>query len=345
MIKVTHLLDDAGLGGVTRTVDLVARTLGSGIEHRVVKVDPGALTVPRIEGDIIVAHFTINWAKLPYLAAVRAAQRATPLVLVEHSYTAAYEALKVPSRLRFRAMLTTAYALPHRVVAVSHGQAAWLRDARLVHSSQLVCIPSTTDVSPLLDLAPPQATNRPLRIGAYGRYAEQKGFETLINAFRQIAPDEATLVVHGIGPDQARLQRFAAGLTHVEIAGPVTDLNAFLGTVDAVVVPSLWEAFGQVALEARAAARPVIASAIDGLVEQVPASAGRTVPPGDAAALAGAIRALRGCDLAVMGLAGRTVARAHQTETLARWRALFTDLAQPTAELPTHSSPTTQLSP
>jgi glycosyltransferase involved in cell wall biosynthesis len=75
-----------------------------------------------------------------------------------------------------------------------------------------------------------------------------------------------------------------------------------------VVVPSLGEGFGMVALEAMERARPVIASAVGGLPEIVAdGETGLVVPPADADALADAIAALAG-DLEraqEMGRAGR----------------------------------------
>src|SRR5207302_335160 len=81
-----------------------------------------------------------------------------------------------------------------------------------------------------------------------------------------------------------------------------------------VVVPSLGEGFGMVALEAMERARPVLASAVGGLPEIVAdGETGFVVPPGDAEALAGGMSALA-VDLpraAAMGLAGRERALAE----------------------------------
>lgn len=334
-LRIIHLLDDPALGGVTRTIDTIRANLGAAYEHRLEIVDTRRPLAPRIDGDVLVAHFTASWAKLPFLASLRLRNHA-PLVAVEHSYTASYERRFVTSAARFRTMLRMAYGLADRVVAVSQGQAHWIMECGLTSAAKLHVVPSTTDITALLDLAPPERVQRPLRLGAYGRYCEQKGFETLVEAMHRIAPDVASLHIRGLGEGRLALAAAAQHLPHVCVDGPVGDLRAFLSSVDVVVVPSLWEAFGQVALEARAAGRPVIASGIDGLAEQISPATGRLVPPGDAQALADAVADLARSDLAAMGVAARRSAVPHPEATFAGWRTVFAFRSR-AAEIPAQS--------
>ncbi len=72
--------------------------------------------------------------------------------------------------------------------------------------------------------------------------------------------------------------------------GKVDDVPAFLAQSDVVIIPSRWEPWGNVCLEAKAAHKPVIVSAVDGLVEQVRGiGCGICVLPDDPQILAEAI--------------------------------------------------------
>ena len=328
MITIAHLVDDAGLGGVTRSLDTLTAKLGPGFSHRRHVVRPSLPLPPNLDAEIIVVHFTMAWAKLPFLAALRAHAGRRPLVLVEHSYTECYERLQVGSLSRFRAMLRLAYGRADRVVAVSHGQAAWLRGARLLPSTKLAVIPAATDCAGLVAIDLPDPAGQ-LRLGAYGRYCYQKGFDTLLEAMRCIPPATAMLQLAGFGPDATALRAAAARCPGVSIGGPVNGLAKFLAGVDAIVVPSRFEAFGQVALEARAAGRPLIATRVDGLVEQVADGAGLLVAPDDPAALALAIRHLASLPIAPMGATARASTTGHLDRSIAAWRRLFTELAAP----------------
>jgi glycosyltransferase involved in cell wall biosynthesis len=67
------------------------------------------------------------------------------------------------------------------------------------------------------------------------------------------------------------------------------DLSSWFALADVVVMPSLFEAFGLVAVEAFAASRPLVASDVGGLREVVRDGSGTLVPPGEPRALAQAV--------------------------------------------------------
>jgi glycosyltransferase involved in cell wall biosynthesis len=146
---------------------------------------------------------------------------------------------------------------------------------------------------------------RPFEMLFTGRLVERKGVHVLLDALARLPPERrARLHVLGDGPDRERLEARAAELglpgERVVFHGfvPTEELQRRLETCDAFVLPAVIDAkgdtegLGVVLLEAMSYARPVIASAAGGIVDIVrDGRNGWLVPPGDAAALAGAITA------------------------------------------------------
>jgi len=166
-------------------------------------------------------------------------------------------------------MLSLAYRLVDRVVAVSESQRAWMVGAKLAPSAKIVAIPQARDCNHLFDLPIARRRPGPLRIGAFGRFHEQKGFDLLIDAMSEVSPMRAELRIAGYGEHAGLLKAKSAHLPHVSIEAPFDCPKQFLSGLDAVAIPSRWEAFGLVGAEARAAGRPIIAADIDGLRDQI----------------------------------------------------------------------------
>ena len=322
-IRVAHLSDDPGLGGVTRTLDAQLPRLDASFQHARHLVAPTRGLPPALRADVIVIHFTVSWQKLPWLFGLRRRNPGAGIILVEHSYTRAFEALHVRSTSRFRRMLQIACALVDRVVTVSAAQGAWLAEAACLRPGKLVAINPFTPLDSLRALPLPSRTHAPLLVCGYGRYAPQKGFDTLIEAMRLVPEQIATLRLVGLGPDEAALRRQALDLPHVTVSGPVSGPEKLFAEVDAVVIPSRFEAFGNVGAEARAAGRPIVVADVDGLSAQALDAAELTVPPGDPAALAAAIAWLAGQDLAVLGAKARYSVEGTEARTIAAWNAIL----------------------
>ena len=332
MIKIAHLVEPVGLGGVTRNVETLIEHM-HGVSHVRYDVRPRRSLPPVVPADhLVVIHFTASWSKLPYLAALRALRGHAPIVIVEHSYTGAYEQIRVRSQPRFRAMLRLIYGFADRVVAVSSAQAAWLREAGVVDPAKIVVIPSSTYCGGFEKLAPPVRTGgsaEPLRIASCGRYCDAKGFDTLIEAMRALPNGMATLTLAGFGPQEARLKALAGGMPNVTVGGPTRDVEGLFAACDVVAMPSRFESFGQVALEGRAAARPLIASAVDGLIGQTGPAWGWLVDVDGIPGWTAAIGLAAGADLHTMGLAARRSAAGHLEASLALWLQLAETLMAP----------------
>jgi len=123
---------------------------------------------------------------------------------------------------------------------------------------------------------------------------KQKGQRYLIEAAAQVP--EAMFVLAGEGPDRAALEAQARALgvdNRVLFLGYREDIPDLLACCDVFVLPSLFEGLPLSILEAMAAGKPVIASAIGGNDEVIAhGENGLLVPQADPDALAGAIRAV-----------------------------------------------------
>jgi D-inositol-3-phosphate glycosyltransferase len=138
-----------------------------------------------------------------------------------------------------------------------------------------------------------------------GRFDPRKGIETLVRAIAQSSfrDDEKLMLVIGGGSipgksdgiERDRIEKIVAemGLTDVtHFPGRLGDpeLPLYYAAADVCVVPSHYEPFGLVAIEAMASHTPVVASDVGGLqftvVDEV---TGLLAPPKDEAAFAGAI--------------------------------------------------------
>jgi len=138
-----------------------------------------------------------------------------------------------------------------------------------------------------------------------GRVAPIKGLDTLLDAVARLSPDGRVrlLIVGGdvdepMSEHEASLRRRIARLGldgSVCFVGPQPQsvLPLYYAAADVTVLPSYYESFGMVALEAMACGSPVIASRVGGLVTTVrDGVTGFLIPEGDVGALAERISAL-----------------------------------------------------
>ncbi len=133
-------------------------------------------------------------------------------------------------------------------------------------------------------------------IATVGRLAEQKGQRYLIEAIervRQEFPLATALIVGHDGGLRSALEDMilrARLEESVILTGFRNDVAGIVGGTDLFVLPSLWEGFGLVLLEAMAAGCPVVASNVASVKEiVVHDETGLLVPPADSAALSDAI--------------------------------------------------------
>lgn len=223
-----------------------------------------------------------------------------------------------------------------RVVCISDAVRRFMRD-RGLPDDRLVTIPYGLEER-ATDLSKRDALRREFGagpgefvVGTMGRLEEQKGQRFLIDAMRQCP---GRLVIAGKGSLEADLRKRAEPLgDRVHFAGFRPDVHDTMGAFDVFALPSLWEGFGLVLLEAMAQERPVVASDVGAIPEIVVfGGTGLTVPPGDPAALAAAISSLAADPdhARRMGAAGASRAR-HQFDLgrmVERYAALYREIAR-----------------
>jgi glycosyltransferase involved in cell wall biosynthesis len=200
-------------------------------------------------------------------------------------------------------------SLAHTHIAISRGLARYLEEVEGFDgaSFEIVHYGIDPDGSP-----EPYRGNEP-RLLCVGRLIPIKGHIVLLRAFAEARREVPglRLDIAGRGPLEPALRALAKELEvedAVRFLGHVAPIQRAIEQAAAVVVPSMGEGFGMVALEAMERARPVIAAEIGGLGELVEDGVtGVLVPAGEAAPLARAIVGLASnLDLAAeMGKAGR----------------------------------------
>ena len=222
-------------------------------------------------------------------------------------------------------------SLAHVHIAISRGLARYLEDVEGFDRESFEIVHYGIEPD-----GEPKPYDEPVpRLLCVGRLIPIKGHIVLLRAFaeaRERLPD-LELEIAGRGPLEPALKALAAELAlhdSVRFLGHVSPIQSAIERAAVVVVPSMGEGFGMVALEAMERARPVVAANIGGLGELVrDGETGVLVPAGEAEPLADAIVRVAG-DLALartMGDAGRrrALSRFLQTACTERTELLYED--------------------
>ena len=324
MIRAVQLLDDFAIGGVTKALGVFEEPELAGIlQSRTVPVAASDRLAPKMDADLIVLHMPPSWRRMPWLASLRIRNPSARIVHVEHSYTQAFTERNVSNPRRFGMMLRAAFALVDEIVCVSHAQRHWLVKASGTPASKFRTIYPWSGREELATIAAarPELSGQ-LKLAAYGRISKVKNFGPLVEAVRVLGPDICSLALGGTGPLEDELVRKAEGADNVSFVGMVEDVGSFLAQADAVIVPSLHESFGLVAIEARLAGRPILVADVDGLPEQA-TSGGYCAACETAEQIAEAIITFRSKPLDRMAIAARRGAIGHRDEVIAGWQQLL----------------------
>lgn len=207
-----------------------------------------------------------------------------------------------------------------RIIAVSGAVAAELVERFSWPAEKISVVYNAVEVerfgaegSPALRAELGVSAGRPLVLTP-ARLEKQKGHPALLQAATHL-PD-AVFAFAGDGPDRGKLEALAADLEvadRVLFLGHRTDVPDLLAACDVFALPSLYEGSSLAVLEAMAARRPVVSSAIGGTDELIAdGEDGVLVPPGDAEALAEALRPLLADQRSRATLAGRAREKAER---------------------------------
>jgi len=221
-----------------------------------------------------------------------------------------------PGLRRLQTRLLAALAKP-RYVAVSRAVRNYTCRHLGIPETSVRVIHNGVDMARFRDRA--SRSPRPkgsITLGVLARLSPEKGHDYLLKALHLVVERgvEARLLVAGTG---SLLQHCVEQVADLEIAdrvsflGHVTDVPAWLASVDVLVLPSVAaEGLPLSILEGMAMGLPVIATDVAGASEAIVDGVnGILVPPTDAGALAGAVERLAG-DVALAEKIGRE-AREH----------------------------------
>jgi len=184
------------------------------------------------------------------------------------------------------------------IVAISHFTAERLARANCIPPAKVRVLHNCLD--PILDgnqpSHPPPASPEPiiLTVSRLSRLESSKGHTAILRALPEIARAIPGVLYEVVGdgdlrPDLERLADELGVTDHVHFAGHVTDdaLAGYYARCSVFAMPSKWEGFGFVFLEAMAHGKPVVAGAVDAGPEVIgtDGKAGVLVEPDDINAL------------------------------------------------------------
>lgn len=211
-------------------------------------------------------------------------------------------------------------------------RARWSLIRNGVDLARFDAVPPVAEARTALGLDP----RRPV-IGTVGRLEERKDHAHLLRVGAAVMARmnglRPQLLLVGDGPLRTQLQDEARALgvtDSVHFTGSLPDVRAALGAMDVFVLPSRAEGLSNALLEAMAASRPVVATAVGGTTEVIEGErTGLLVPPGDVDAMAHAVVGL----LAEPARAARVAAEGRRWVTdeyearaaVARLERLYTD--------------------
>ncbi|MDQ1014668.1 glycosyltransferase family 4 protein [Streptomyces afghaniensis] len=284
-----------------------------------------ALVLWRLVRLIRRERFTIvhtHNAKGGFLGRLAARLCRTPVVVHTFHAISFHDHMPRWRRALYRSLERVVSRFAHAYLAVAPRLALETVHQRLAPPGSVEVVPSGVDLAAIpegFDPACRQTLGVPegiTLIGTVGRLVYQKApldFVRMAALVHGRYPETAFVIV-GDGPLADEVRRLAADLgVDVHITGWRPDAHRLAAGLDVFVMPSLYEGMGRALTEALAAARPVVATAVNGVPDLVePGATGLLVAPSDPGGLARAVGWLldHPDEASAMGRQGRVRARA-----------------------------------
>ena len=249
------------------------------------------------DGDFDLVH--AHGSKAGFLVRMAAIGSGVPVIYSPHCFSFHYGVNPLKANLlaaleRFAAKFLTA-----QIITVSDGEQTLARRFRVGTQKLFVTVHSGIDPISYAKPIDKNAQRSKLNlnentrlVGAVGRLGQQKAPLDFVQmaALVHAKNPQIHFVWAGSGPleNQARKLSKELGITEVcHFIGECKDVPSLLGIMDCFVLPSLWEGFPIVLLEAMATGVPIVATDIPGNDEAVTSGKnGWLVPPGNPSALA-----------------------------------------------------------
>jgi glycosyltransferase involved in cell wall biosynthesis len=266
-----------------------------------------------------------NSTKAGFLGRLAAKLAGVPVIIFTAHGFVLNEPLGLLKRLLFYAVERIGGMLSDLIIAVSEADRQLAINFKIINPNRIITIHNGLDISystieqkskAVLGL---QDDHR--IIGTVANFYPTKGLPFFIQAIpyvRDVFP-ETNFVIVGDGRQRSELERLTTELgldSCLFFLGQRDDVSQILPLFDVFVLPSVKEGLPYALLEAMAAARPVVATAVGGVPEVImDGQTGLLVPPKDPEALAQAIITfLRNPERArAMGEAGRKRVLEHFT--------------------------------
>jgi glycosyltransferase involved in cell wall biosynthesis len=249
-------------------------------------------------------RFTIvhtHCSKAGFVGRVAARIAGVPVVLHTFHLLAVRPGLSLPRRLAYRWLDRSVRSFAHKYVAVAPRVAREAVEQRIAPPGRVTVVPSAVDLEQIPTVTDPFVraelgipAGAPV-VGTVGRIVAQKApldFVRMCAHIHRQRPDVRFVMVGDADLEAASLE----AATHREaerlgvpilFTGFRTDAPRIASAFDVYVVPSRYEGLGRAVTEALASARPVVATAVNGVPDLVePGVTGLLAAPGDPEALA-----------------------------------------------------------